>query len=94
MLSEKLMKIINDWDPIDIKSFTPENEYASEVKEIEKFLAVHNNVNTALLAEKIMDVFVQSFGADIFKKQLKECETIAKKILDLHISSKNDSYKM
>ena len=92
MSIEKLTQIINEWDPIGIISFTPKDEYAPEIKEIVKFLGVCNKDDIASLAEKIMIIFTQSFGSNIFTKQLQECKVIARKIFNVYINSNNDTY--
>lgn len=92
MSIEKLTQIINEWDPIGIISFTPENEYETEIKEIEKFLEVCNKDDITSLAEKIMIIFSQSFGSNIFTKQLQECKVIAQKIFNVYTNSNKNTY--
>ncbi len=80
----RLTQIINEWDPIGIISFTPENEYQFEIKKIEDVLLTCNKNDVEFLAKEIKKIFTESFGENIFTKQLAECEDIAKKILDIY----------
>ena len=78
-----LTQIINEWDPVGLRSITPENEYGDEINEIKKFLLENRNVNSIHLGLKIYDVFIHSFSQDIFKCSIDEYKLIALKILDL-----------
>ena len=71
--------IINEWDPIDLLSHAPSDEYCFEIERIYQLLQLTNNVNS--IAEGIYNIFVESFGDDIFIKNMAECEQIAHKLL-------------
>ena len=71
--------IINDWDPINLLIHAPDDEYHSEIREIERLLKTTKNYTD--LAEGIYDVFIEAFGNNSFKKSKSECRIIAQKIL-------------
>ena len=71
--------IIDEWDPIDLLSHAPSDEYHSEIEEVERLLKSTKNVTE--LAISIYNVFLESFDADIFQKTQSECILIAQKIL-------------
>ena len=80
LLSQKVIKkIINDWDPIDLFPGAPDDEYWTEIEEIEQLFRFTNN--PIKLSEAIYKIFVKSFGEDTFKKSESECEQIAQVIL-------------
>lgn len=71
--------VINDWDPIELLFHAPDDEYHSEIDEIQHLLRVTDD--SAELAEGIFKVFVESFGQEIFKKSKDECKQIAQILL-------------
>lgn len=71
--------VIDDWDPIDLLFHAPDDEYHSEVEEIQHLLRVTDD--SAELAEGIFKVFVESFGKEIFNKSEDECKQIAQILL-------------
>ena len=71
--------VINTWDPIDLLSHAPKDEYHSEIKEVEELLKSTNNVYD--LAEGIYNIFLNSFGQEAFQKTKYDCILIAKKLL-------------
>lgn len=72
-------KVINKWDPIDLMSYCPSDEYQNEIEVIYNFLLETNDLSE--LSEEIYKVFVNSFGKDVFSKSLNECQFIAKTLL-------------
>ena len=72
-------RIIDDWDPIDLLSHAPKNEYHSEIDEIERMLCSTDDFSE--LAEGIFKVFRESFGDVNFKKSKAECVKIAQALL-------------
>ncbi|MBO4368017.1 MAG: DUF1871 family protein, partial [Clostridia bacterium] len=80
-LSKKvtIKDIINEWDPIGLLPYCPEDEYRLEISDIEFFLKRTKPENE--LGEYIYSVFVKAFGNDIFLRPVSECCEIAKKIL-------------
>lgn len=77
---DKLTRIINSWDPIDVMSHAPDDEYNLEVEMIANLLKKTTDVNE--LAKGISDIFLDTCGKVFFKKSLKECLDTAKKILE------------
>ena len=71
--------VIDDWDPIDLLFHAPDDEYHSEVEEIQHLLSVTDDC--AELAEGIFKVFVESFGKETFNKSKEECKQIAQVLL-------------
>lgn len=75
-----IKNIVNEWDPMNLFPYAPDNEYEVEIHMIEKFIQ-SNDVNEEKLTEAIISVFSQSFGNDLFKRKKNECRSIAKKII-------------
>ena len=73
-------QIINNWDPIGLLSNAPDDEYDSEIDAITRMAVCCKNCIE--LAEGIYQVFVQSFGEDVFCKTVSECEIIADEIFE------------
>jgi len=73
--------VIDEWDPINLLSHAPNNEYHSEIEEIEQLLKHVKDCD--LLAEGIYHVFLKSFGEISFCKTRSECIVIAQKLLML-----------
>ena len=71
--------IIDNWDPIGLLFYAPNDEYHSEICEIQHLLKSTDNYLE--LAEGIYNVFVESFGKEIFVQSKEECELIAKTLL-------------
>lgn len=71
-------RIINDWDPIDLFPGAPDDEYWTEIDEIEHIFRIIDD--PIKLAERIYAVFIRAFG-DVFKKSKSECEQIAQMII-------------
>jgi pantothenate kinase len=71
-------RIIDEWDPIDLLSHAPDDEYNVEVIEIEEMLKVTKDLD--FIADEIYFVFDKSFRG-VFSKTRGECKEIAKLIL-------------
>ncbi|WP_026892176.1 DUF1871 family protein [Lacrimispora aerotolerans] len=78
-MKEKVAKIINDWDPIDLFPYSPKDEYEMEIDLISKLL--DESTDLEHIANCISTVFTSRFGDDVFTKKYNECFNIAKKIL-------------
>lgn len=76
---DKVEKVINEWDPIDLLPHAPKDEYRPEILKIVASFETTNNVNE--LAKVISEVFRRYFS-DTFKRSEEECYVIAKKIVD------------
>lgn len=72
-------EIIDRWDPIDLLSHAPGDEYHSEVEKVEKLLRITKDCEA--IADGIFTVFVNAFGEDVFKKTKQDCIEIANRIL-------------
>lgn len=80
-MKDEILKIINEWDPIGIKNVTPDDEYSYEVEDICVFFNKNKNIDVNALKEKIDEIFIKWFGADIYSGQ-DSSEQVAKKIID------------
>ena len=74
-----IKEIIDTWDPIGLFPFCPEDEYHSEISQIEAFLSEPRSEKD--LREYIFALFTESFGADVFQRSMSECCAIAREIL-------------
>ena len=62
-------RIIDEWDPIDLLSHAPDDEFHSEIDEIGYLVRMIDD--SVVLAEGIFNVFVESFGKDTFNNSKK-----------------------
>lgn len=76
-----MSQIINGWDPIDLLSHAPTDEYEIEIKLIIDLL--EKSRTTDELANNIYEIFSKRFGTDVFTKQYQECIEVAKKLLQI-----------
>ncbi|MFD2670566.1 DUF1871 family protein [Marinicrinis sediminis] len=76
MMSEKIIEMINEWNPIDIYPLL-EEEYEDEVNQIKE--ACGHSQTSEQLGEMIHHIFTQSFGQE-FTKSREECNRMARKI--------------
>ncbi|EAD6956814.1 DUF1871 family protein [Listeria monocytogenes] len=78
---EKVEKIINDWDPIELFPLAPKDEYSQEINKIISIVQENPNIDMNVLGKGIRKIFIDSFGEKlIFKNNEDE---IAEKILAL-----------
>ncbi|MCT0015474.1 DUF1871 family protein [Lactococcus lactis subsp. lactis] len=63
-MKNKIENIINEWDPIDLFPFAPNDEYKREIEKISELLTP--DIDLEELAMKIKQIFVDSFGEDMF----------------------------
>ena len=82
-MNKDIIKIINEWDPIDLFPLAPNNEYEAEAEKIIKFIDDKKNVSVGLLASTINTIFLNAFGSNIYNSKITECITVATKILAL-----------
>ena len=78
---ERIKEIVNIWDPIGFFPMAPEDEYFSEIEKIYRFIFSTTHINVLVLAEKINEIFVESFGKDIYNENINQCIMIAEQIL-------------
>jgi Domain of unknown function (DUF1871). len=76
---DALTAIINEWDPTNLMSHAPDDEYELEIGMIREMLDKTDNEND--LAEGILNIFLETCGNEFFKKTLEDCIMIANKIL-------------
>lgn len=79
-----IKKIIDDWDPIDIFPYAPENEYDYEINRISEeldILSFSSNLK-AELAKAIYRICRESFGEGVIKCNYEKCMIIAEEILN------------
>ena len=74
-----IKQVIDDWDPIDLHSCAPDDEYIPEIEEIQNLLCRTKNLDE--LAGGIFAVFMESFGEESFNKSKMECRQIAQRLL-------------
>ena len=79
---ERIIQIINDWDPIGFFPMAPKDEYINEIKKINEYVCSNYSVQVHTLAQEINKIFVETFGTDVYKEDLEQCTIIAKKILN------------
>lgn len=77
---ERLVEIINRWDPIDLMDCSPDDEYMGEIRLIAE--RINTNTDYEKLANDIKEIFIQSFGESLFDRGSNECVAIAKIILE------------
>ncbi|EAF2146933.1 DUF1871 family protein, partial [Listeria monocytogenes] len=59
---EKVEKIINDWDPIELFPLAPKDEYSQEINKIISIVQENPNIDMNVLGKGIRKIFVDSFG--------------------------------
>lgn len=74
--------IINEWDPIQLFPCAPSDEYQNEIIMIEKILSRNGRTDYLNLGFEIYNLFKKSFGDDVFRCNLHDCDTIANKIYE------------
>ena len=76
---DHVKRIIDQWDPVDLLSHAPDDEYDEEIDLIQLLSGKFNDSET--LGKGIYDVFVRSFGKETFDKSAEECAIIAERQL-------------
>ncbi|EAE1296797.1 DUF1871 family protein, partial [Listeria monocytogenes] len=59
---EKVEKIINDWDPIELFPLAPKDEYSQEINKIISIVQENPNIDMNVLGKGIRKIFIDSFG--------------------------------
>lgn len=77
----KILMVVNEWDPIGFFPMAPKDEYIDEIKKIYKYLNENQNVTEEKLAKKINEIFIQSFGSDVYIEDIEGCLKVAKGII-------------
>ncbi len=78
MIFKNIKPIIDNWDPIDLLPYSPNDEYDNETSRIANQV---EGKSADELAQIVFDVFSSSFNHGVFQKSLNECRMIALKIL-------------
>lgn len=78
---DKVTKVINDWDPLDLFPYAPKDEYSLEIAKILHFLEKKENHDENILGEEIYKIFLKTLGNDLFKENVEKCFELARKIL-------------
>ncbi len=81
IMYDKVEKIINEWDPIDLFPLAPKDEYSQEIKKIVNILKDKSSINEEKLANTLKMIFVESFGEDMFFRDNES--DIAEKLLNI-----------
>ena len=66
IMYDKVEKIINEWDPIDLFPVAPKDEYSQEIKQVLNVLKKKEQLSVENLANTLKAIFIESFGDDIF----------------------------
>ena len=75
---EHIKSIIDQWDPIDLLSHAPDDEYDEEIELIHRLSCKFND--SEALGKGIYDVLARAFGRETFDKSAEECVRIAEAI--------------
>ena len=81
-MEKKICEILNKWDPVNIKSITPDDEYLLEARQITRELKNVEEINQNNLAYIIKRVFIESFSEEEFNVKDENINEIALKILN------------
>lgn len=82
IIYDDIKKCIDEWDPINLlNTHAPVDEYDNESKKIFNRLSKLPLVNSQKLSEIIYEVFIESFGSDVFILNISACQKIAEKII-------------
>ena len=76
------MIVVNEWDPIGFFPMAPKDEYINEIKKIIDYLNKNQDVSEEKLTKKINEIFIQSFGSDVYVEDIDGCLKVAKGILN------------
>ena len=78
---EKIMEIINEWDPAELFPMAPKDEYIIEIKMIYEYLCEAPKVQNRQLAEEIHEIFIRRFGNDVYASDINQCISVAEQII-------------
>lgn len=76
----EIMKIINEWDPIDFFPLAPNDEYINEITKIYNLLISDGRIQTEQLAQAINEIFTNTFGNDVYEENIVDCRKVANEI--------------
>lgn len=78
---DKILLLVNEWDPIGFFPMAPKDEYICEIKKIYEYLNESQEVTEEKLAKKINEIFLMSFGHDVYVEDTEGCLKVAKDII-------------
>jgi len=78
---KEILLIINAWDPMGFFPMAPEDEYINEINMISEYVDSISDIEEYELAKKINEIFIKSFGTDVYTRDLNECLNIAREIV-------------
>lgn len=81
----KMKEIINKWDPACLFPMAPKDEYADEIRKIEEYISSVDELMPEALADVINEIFLTSFGKDVYAAKNEDCFEIAKKICEVYL---------
>lgn len=79
---DKILLVVNEWDPIGFFPMAPKDEYINEIKKIYEYFNVSQDITEEKLAKKINEIFLMSFGSDVYVEDTEECLRVAKDIIN------------
>lgn len=79
---DNILVAINEWDPIGFFPMAPKDEYINEIKKIYEYLNSIPNVTEEKMAQKINEIFLISFGSDVYVEDIEGCLNVAKHIIN------------
>ena len=80
---EKIIRIINEWDPLGLFPLAPRDEYVDEATKIYEYINNNKSITIQQLAQTIHRIFLETFGQDIYEEDMQKCIFVAEKILNL-----------
>lgn len=78
---KEILLIINAWDPMGFFPMAPEDEYINEINMISEYVDSISDIEEYKLAKKINEIFIKSFGSDVYTRDLNECLNVAREIV-------------
>lgn len=81
-MNQKILEIINEWDPIGLFPLAPKDEYIREIEIIENIISKKPEISTKQLAYELHSMFIERFGNEVYVHGIGDCEEIAKTILE------------
>ena len=79
---DNILVAINEWDPIGFFPMAPKDEYINEIKKIYEYLNSIPNVTEEKMAQKINEIFLISFGSDVYVEDIEGCLNVARHIIN------------
>ena len=79
----EIMKIINEWDPISFFPMAPKDEYINEITKIYNLMISERGIQPERLAQAINEIFIATFGNDVYEENIVECRELANKLVKI-----------